>query len=161
MKKYYYVGINGENGIIFVSGIDAEHKQALWQATDKPMAFTQTRARDIAEGLCLNAIPAFVVESMIEIMEQPVQVTPKETTIGFEPNVNLNEREPVIVVIEEQVTKEKIDKINAAIQENLETYGQEHDDDYCEWSDRDAVRDVLDALGIKYHMFLSDHTICI
>ena len=74
-KYFYYIGvIDNEVGMKFVTSIDKQSKMALWDKDKKPLAMTQQTAKDYAEALAANLVPATVVRTFWELDNQPCWV---------------------------------------------------------------------------------------
>lgn len=71
-KPFYYVGVQTEKGIIFVTSFNYSTKSCFWNIKDKPLSMSHAVAKDIAEGLCMNLTVAFVIETFIELEWQPI-----------------------------------------------------------------------------------------
>ena len=68
MKNYYYIGVQTEHGMAFVTSVDWGNKQFVWDITTKPLKFSTMGLPDrIAEEMLMNLIPAAVVKSPVEI----------------------------------------------------------------------------------------------
>lgn len=57
MKYKYYVNVVNKR---YVTSLGA-HRTAFWKAGEPALAMSQTKAKDVCEGLCMNFIPAMVV----------------------------------------------------------------------------------------------------
>ena len=74
-KNFYYIGVmDSEKGMKFVTGFDKQSKMALWNKDKKPLALTQQTAKDYAEALAANLVPATVVRTFWELDNQPCWV---------------------------------------------------------------------------------------
>lgn len=74
-KNFYYIGVmDSEKGMKFVTGFDEQSKMALWNKDKKPLALTQQTAKDYAEALAANLVPATVVRTFWELDNQPCWV---------------------------------------------------------------------------------------
>lgn len=74
-KNFYYIGVmDNEVGMKFVTGFDKQSKMALWDKDKKPLALTQQTAKDYAEALAANLVPATVVRTFWELDNQPCWV---------------------------------------------------------------------------------------
>ena len=73
-KNFYYIGIMTEEGMKFVTGFDKQRKLALWEKDKKPLAMSQQTAKDYAEALAWNSVPATVVRTFWELDNQPCWV---------------------------------------------------------------------------------------
>ena len=77
-KNFYYIGIMTEEGMKFVTKIDRESKAALWEKDKKPLAMSQQSAKDYAEALTWNFVPATVVRTFWELDYQTCWATSEE-----------------------------------------------------------------------------------
>ena len=66
-KKFYYIGVQTDSGMALVTGIDNKNRMCFWNTNDKPMKFSASTAKSLAEGLCMNLITAVVVQSFFEL----------------------------------------------------------------------------------------------
>lgn len=66
-KYYYYVGVQTDKGLQFVTSIDNKTKTAEWNAESTPLALTKSVAEDLALGLVCNCVTAIVCESLFEL----------------------------------------------------------------------------------------------
>lgn len=74
-NNFYYIGVmDSEVGMKFVTSIDKQNKMALWDKDKKPLALTQQTAKDYAEALAANLVPATVVRTFWELDNQPCWV---------------------------------------------------------------------------------------
>lgn len=74
-KNFYYIGVmDSEVGMKFVTSIHKQSKMAIWDKNKKPLAMTQQTAKDYAEALNFNLIPATVVRTFWELDNQPCWV---------------------------------------------------------------------------------------
>lgn len=74
-NNFYYIGVmDNEVGMKFVTSIDKQSKMALWDKDKKPLAMTQQTAKDYAEALAANLVPATVVRTFWELDNQPCWV---------------------------------------------------------------------------------------
>lgn len=68
-KFYYYVGVQTNDGMRFVTKINNSNRMSYWNLNEKPLEMTQMLATDIAEGLCMNCTTAVVVKSFFELAD--------------------------------------------------------------------------------------------
>ena len=74
-KNFYYIGVmDSEEGMKFVTSFDKQSKMAIWDKNKKPLALTQQTAKDYAEALAFNLVPATVVRTFWELDNQPCWV---------------------------------------------------------------------------------------
>lgn len=74
-KNFYYIGVmDSEEGMKFVTSFDKQSKMAIWDKNKKPLALTQQTAKDYAEALAANLVPATVVRTFWELDNQPCWV---------------------------------------------------------------------------------------
>ena len=66
-KNFYYIGVQTDSGMALVTGIDNKNRMCFWNTNDKPMKFSVSTAKSLAEGLCMNLITAVVVQSFFEL----------------------------------------------------------------------------------------------
>ena len=66
-KNFYYIGVQTDSGMALVTGIDSKNRMCFWNTNDKPMKFSASTAKSLAEGLCMNLITAVVVQSFFEL----------------------------------------------------------------------------------------------
>lgn len=75
MKKYfYYVGVQSNNGMRFVTNVNNKNKYAIWNTEEKPLAMAQTVANDLAEALCWNGHIAVVVKSFFQLEDHFIEL---------------------------------------------------------------------------------------
>lgn len=78
-KNFYYIGVmDSEEGMKFVTKIDRESEAALWEKDKKPLAMSQQTAKDYAEALTWNFVPATVVKTFWKLENQPCWVKSKD-----------------------------------------------------------------------------------
>lgn len=74
-KNFYYIGVmDSEEGMKFVTSFDKQSKMAIWDKNKKPLALTHQTAKDYAEALAANLVPATVVRTFWELDNQPCWV---------------------------------------------------------------------------------------
>lgn len=66
-KYFYYVGVQNNNGMSFVTSVDNRNRMCHWDTDKKPLAMSSTTANDLAEGLMMNFFTAVVVKSFFEL----------------------------------------------------------------------------------------------
>lgn len=81
-----------------------------------------------------------------------------KTTIAFKVQSNYD-REPVIVELDEEITETTVNEIDEKLQDYTIQYGEEHDDDFIDFNDRDAIEDVLSDMNFSFRFFTPDFTI--
>ncbi len=65
-KYFYYVGVQNNHGVSFVTKIDNRNRQCFWDTEQKPLPLPLSVANDIAEGLVMNFHTAVVIKSFFE-----------------------------------------------------------------------------------------------
>ncbi len=66
-KYFYYVGVQNNDGMSFVTKVDNKNRQCFWDAEQKPLSLPLSVATSLAEGLLFNFHQAVVVKSFIEL----------------------------------------------------------------------------------------------
>lgn len=66
-KYFYYVGVQNNHGLSFVTKIDNTNRQCFWNTEQKPLSLSLSIATDIAEGLMMNFHTAVVIKSFFEL----------------------------------------------------------------------------------------------
>lgn len=74
-KNFWYIIVLTDEGAKFVTSLDYSTKYAKWDKTEKPLELSQSVAKDICLGLCLNGYNAFPVCSLFEVDKQPYNYT--------------------------------------------------------------------------------------
>ena len=70
MKYYYYLGIQTNSGMAFVTSLNRTTKQFAYDITKLPLAFSsEDEAADLVENLLMNFVSAVVVSSPIKIKQ--------------------------------------------------------------------------------------------
>ena len=77
-KKYFYVGVQTDKGMQFVTKDDYSTRTSYWEPSEKPMAMSHDMANDIALGLSWNGYAAVVVESFYELTEHFIAAAEKK-----------------------------------------------------------------------------------
>lgn len=66
--KYYYIGIQTENGMVFVTSLNKTAKQFAYDITKKPLSFSSAKAAyETVEGMAINFVQAVTIISPVEI----------------------------------------------------------------------------------------------
>lgn len=66
-KYFYYVGVQNNHGMSFVTKIDNKNRQCFWNVNEKPLSLSLSVATSLAEGLTFNFHTAVVVKSFYEL----------------------------------------------------------------------------------------------
>lgn len=66
-KYFYYVGVQNNHGMSFVTKVDNRNRQCFWNVEEKPLSLPLSVATSLAEGLMFNFHTAVVIKSFIEL----------------------------------------------------------------------------------------------
>ena len=88
MKHYYYLGIQTDSGMVFVTSLNSTTKQFAYDIKKMPLAFSsEDETADLVEDLLMNFVPAVVVSSPIEIKRHFVSLETVKDTLLEEPKI--------------------------------------------------------------------------
>ena len=88
MKYFYYVGIQVNDGLVFITSLNTKNKQFAYDCVKQPLLFSsQDDAIDIVENLCMNLVQAVVVTSPIEINRHFVSLDAIKEALLEEPKI--------------------------------------------------------------------------
>lgn len=82
----------------------------------------------------------------------------KKTIVAFAPTCTY-EREDIFVQILGTFTKEDSLRVQKALEEYNDNYGKTHDEDFCDFNDREAITEVLDNMGFAWTFLKANFTI--
>jgi len=70
-KNFWYVLVLTETGPVFVTHVEYSPKVAYWNKQEKPYELGESRAKELAMGLCCNGTMAFPICHFYELDSQP------------------------------------------------------------------------------------------